>query len=142
MSTADVVLQRLDHVRKTGPSRWSACCPSHQSKSKASLAIQEGDDGKVLLHCFGGCDIEAVVGAIGLQVKDLFPDKSAQPGAGTPAQKLKLPASQALQILAFEASVIAVIGSDMARHKAVSTTDHQRLLKAVGRVQMIAEATR
>jgi hypothetical protein len=41
--------------------------------SRASLSIAEGGDGRVLMHCFAGCDTEAILAAIGLEMFDLFP---------------------------------------------------------------------
>jgi hypothetical protein len=73
--TAATLLSRLDRVRQTGPGRWVACCPSHDSTSKSSLAIRELPDGRVLLHDFGGCSTEDVLGAVGLEMGDLFPER-------------------------------------------------------------------
>jgi hypothetical protein len=73
--TAAALLSNLSRVRKTGPGRWVACCPCHDSASKASLAIREMPDGRVLLHDFGGCPVEDVLGAVGLGFDALFPEK-------------------------------------------------------------------
>jgi hypothetical protein len=67
----DRVLGRLDAVRKT-PSGFTARCPVHDDR-RASLSVSEGDDGRVLVCCHAGCDLDAVVQAIGLVVADLFP---------------------------------------------------------------------
>ena len=142
MSPAEKLLSRLTKVRQRGPRQWSACCPSHDSKSSASLSIKECDDGRLLLHDFGGCSVETVLGAVGLQVKDLFVDAPRAPGAGTPAAKLKLPASQALEILSRESLLVFVVGSDMHKKRSITDTDFGRLAVAVRRVQQIAEATR
>jgi hypothetical protein len=72
--TAATLLSRLERVRQTGPGRWVAACPSHESRSKSSLAIRELPDGRVLLHDFGGCDLATVLGAVGLTINDLFPE--------------------------------------------------------------------
>lgn len=66
------ILNRLNKVRKAGDGKWSACCPAHADKSP-SLSIRETEDGSILMHCFGGCSIDAVTGAIGMDVSDLFP---------------------------------------------------------------------
>lgn len=65
------LLARLKGVRETGPGRWIASCPSHEDRSP-SLSIREGDDGRVLLHCYAGCAPEAVLAALGLRWTDLF----------------------------------------------------------------------
>lgn len=58
-----------------------AICPAHEDRM-ASLSIKEGNGGRVLLHCFAGCDAPAVVKALGLRMADLFPkDVSGGPGA-------------------------------------------------------------
>lgn len=48
-----------------------ACCPAHEDKNP-SLSVKENDHGDVLLNCFAGCKPQAVVSAIGLEMKDLY----------------------------------------------------------------------
>lgn len=69
----DDFLAHLDRPRKTSRG-WTAKCPSHQDRSP-SLSIREGDDGRLLVRCFGGCSAAEIVGAMGLSLKDLFPDE-------------------------------------------------------------------
>lgn len=64
------VLERLQLVQRSGQG-WSARCPAHRD-DRASLSIGEGRDGRVLIHCFAGCDVTEVVDAIGLRMSDLF----------------------------------------------------------------------
>jgi hypothetical protein len=64
------VLERLDHVKRNG-SGWIARCPAHEDR-KPSLAIAAGDDGRVLLTCHAGCDVELILAALGLEKRDLF----------------------------------------------------------------------
>ncbi|MGI8477528.1 MAG: hypothetical protein ACR2OO_14330, partial [Thermomicrobiales bacterium] len=73
----DLVLSRLDNVKKVGGG-YMASCPVHDDK-KASLSIKEGDDGKVLLDDFAGCETEAIVDAIGLEMADLFVADAPRP---------------------------------------------------------------
>jgi len=63
-------LNRLQNLRRNG-SGWMALCPSHDDR-KSSLSIGQGDDGRILLHCFAGCHAEQVVAAVGLTMADLF----------------------------------------------------------------------
>jgi hypothetical protein len=58
-----------DHGSKGGRGMWT--CPSHQDRCP-SLSVKAGDDGRVLVHCFGGCATLEVVGALGLAMRDLF----------------------------------------------------------------------
>ena len=64
-------LPRLERARKQGDG-WQACCPAHEDK-RASLSVQQADDGKLLLKCHAGCETTAVVRALGLKMQDLFP---------------------------------------------------------------------
>lgn len=60
------------HAVKSISGGYSARCPAHEDHI-ASLSVSEGDDGRVLLHCHAGCPTDAIVDAIGLSLKDLFP---------------------------------------------------------------------
>lgn len=77
----EVVLGRLDLVVRRGEG-WSARCPAHED-TVASLSVGVADDGTVLLRCHAGCAIEAVVEALGLTMRDLFP----QPDRGSRSQR-------------------------------------------------------
>ena len=65
------VLSLLEGVRKVG-NGWVALCPAHDDHNP-SLSIGVGSDGRILLHCFAGCSIEEICSAMGIEVKDLFP---------------------------------------------------------------------
>lgn len=84
------LLCHLEGVRESGRG-WTARCPAHQDRSP-SLSVAQGDDGRILLHCFAGCQVEAITAAIGLTVHDLFAEGPApttirreQESAETPA---------------------------------------------------------
>lgn len=68
------VLSNLDNVKELGGERWSARCPAH-SDQKNSLSVALGDSGKVLLHCFAGCEYRDILAALNLASKDLLPTK-------------------------------------------------------------------
>jgi Protein of unknown function (DUF3987) len=83
----DKVLSRLDdHAERHGEFR--ARCPAHDGNSDNSLSIKEGDDGRALLTCHAGCDLKAIVDALGLGVVDLF-DHNGQPSPGKKTKKPK-----------------------------------------------------
>ena len=77
------VLSRLDSVKRSG-SGWTAKCPTHDDNT-ASLAIGEGDDGGVLLHCHAGCEFAAIVKSLGLAMADVMP-----PENGSGKSKMKI----------------------------------------------------
>ena len=70
--TVEQFLERLEGVKQNGSS-WVARCPAHEDRSP-SLSVSEGDDGRVLLRCFAGCETTDIVEALGLELRDLMPD--------------------------------------------------------------------
>jgi hypothetical protein len=60
-------------VRRSGKG-WLMRCPAHQDR-KPSLSISEGREGCVLLKCQAGCDLDAVLAGLGIEKKDLFPER-------------------------------------------------------------------
>lgn len=66
-------ISRLDKVKSAGSKKWIACCPAHRDKSP-SLTVSETSDGVVLVKCWAGCSASDIVQAIGLQLRDLFPE--------------------------------------------------------------------
>ncbi len=78
-SPLDTVLGQLENVRAMVGGEHSARCPAHADRNN-SLSVGTGDDGRVLLKCFVGCDTVQIVGALGLTLADLF--SKGQPGEG------------------------------------------------------------
>lgn len=72
------LLEKLHGVKRSGAG-WVARCPAHDD-NRASLSIGVGDNGGTLVHCHAGCAHEAIVGAAGLTMADLF-EKAAAPSA-------------------------------------------------------------
>lgn len=66
----EAILCRLSDVKKNGDG-YVARCPVHDDHHP-SLSVKQGDDGRVLLHCFAGCTTDEIVAAVGLQTQDLF----------------------------------------------------------------------
>jgi len=64
--------------RRVRLGRWVAKCPSHQDSSP-SLSIREAQDGRVLVYCFAGCRVAAILAALGLGSRDLFAGPPASP---------------------------------------------------------------
>lgn len=127
MSQAHQLLDRLEKVRQTGPDSWSARCPSHQDRSN-SLSIRE-TEGKVLVHCFAGCSVHEVVGAVGLQLQDLFPPRES---TGKPLRQ-PFPAMSALRALTHDAATCLAASRTLQRGEALGHRDHQALAAAAGR---------
>ena len=128
----DKILPHLTRVKPTAPGKWIACCPAHEDRSP-SLAVRELDDGRLLLHCFGGCRVEEVVGAIGLGIEDLFPPRDA-PGAAPIKRRQLISATQALKLLDDEATLIAVAAGNIGIGIALTDDDIDRVMQAAGRI--------
>ena len=62
---------QLEGLRKQAGG-YLAHCPAHEDHAP-SLSIGEGDDGRILLHCWAGCETRDIVAALGLRWSDLFP---------------------------------------------------------------------
>lgn len=80
------VLSRLKGIKPCG-NGWKAHCPAHDDQ-RQSLHVSKGEDGRVLLYCHAGCSVDEVCAAIGLTVRDLYPEperkrKQAGPGEVT-----------------------------------------------------------
>ena len=133
---ADKLLSRLQRVKRTGPGKWIASCPTREDKSP-SLAIREMDDGTVLLHDFGGDSVEAILGAVGLSFSDLYPDK---PGTYRKPVRRPFNASDVLALVAFESSVGVGVISGVLNNDSATEQDLERLLVVAQRLGNAAEA--
>ena len=134
--TAAALLDRLDKVRQRGPDQWSACCPAHEDRGP-SLSIKELLDGRVLLKCFAGCDVESVVGALGLSLEALFPPRAEQSGPA-PRRRLITP-GQALEVLEAEAGFLVQCAVLMANGDALGDESQERLLQSAAYITLIRD---
>jgi hypothetical protein len=65
---------------------WRGRCPCHDDDGRrGDLTFRQGDDGRIVLHCWGGCSAKSVVSALGLQWSDLFSEN----GHGRPQATVK-----------------------------------------------------
>jgi hypothetical protein len=71
----DRIVDRLVDAGGTGRDVM-AYCPAHNDRTP-SLHVTEVEDLSVLINCFAGCTFEAVLEAIDLEPKDLFPSEFA-----------------------------------------------------------------
>jgi hypothetical protein len=136
MNAVSLLLDRLEGVKQTGPGTWSARCPAHGSKGR-TLAIREAEDGKVLIRCFAECDVTEVVGAVGLELSDLFPPRPKTDFVrGT---RRPFPAADILRCIAEEVMVVWVISRDLELMRPVKQDDFDRLTVANRRIQSALE---
>jgi hypothetical protein len=123
-------ISRLDGVKRTGPGRYIAQCPSHKDKSP-SLTIAE-KDGKVLFHCFAGCEPADVLTAVGLTFADLYPErstysKSSRSAAFNPYDVLKC--------VARESGIVALAAAQVSTGHSLTPEDAERVRLAYERLR-------
>ena len=138
MTPVEMLLSRLQKVKGRNGS-WTACCPAHEDKGP-SLAVREADDGRVLLHCFAGCPTINVLGAVGMDMSDLFPPDEKRknyPVEGKPKMKPAFYASDLIRILSFEALVVNICAYDMSIGKTLRDEDRERLKVAQQRIEEV-----
>lgn len=133
--TAEPLLQRLDGVQKSGQS-WRARCPACGGTSRKVIVTQTDD--RVLVHCFGGCKAEDVIGAVGLTWADLFPPRM-KPQTREERDRARRAMREAgwasaLQVLAKEAAIIRIAAAQLLKDEPIEWEDYCRLVKAEERV--------
>lgn len=136
MSATDLI-GRLEGTIKTGKG-WRARCPAHGGKS-ASLAINEADNGTLLVHCFAGCQVHDVLAAVGLQVGDLFARKDLRSMSTAERSQLRQAAMlprwhAALGVLVTEASVMLIGACQLSEGRPLDDADLTRLRVAAVRI--------
>lgn len=129
--SAAFLLDRLEKVKRTGTNRWQARCPAHADKGP-SLSIRELDDGRVLMHCFGGCSTVEVLAAAGLAFDDLFPPKPVD--YQTHPERRPWPAADVLRAVAFEALVVAQSAAALLAGEPFGQSERDRLMLAASRI--------
>jgi hypothetical protein len=133
----DNVLAQLGKVRQRQPGQFSAQCPAHADNGP-SLSVRETPEGAVLLHCFAGCPVGAVVDAMGLDMSALFPPRERS-GREPQRQPRLLSAPQALELLDREAHLVAVAALNVAHGVVLGENDRRRLNQAAGRIHWLCE---
>ena len=134
----EILLNRLEHVREYGKG-WRARCPVHGGKSDGSLSIAEGGDGRILIHCFGGCEPLEILKVCGLEMVDLMPERITH--NATPQEKRKWREAatmreweKARSTIQHEARVIWVAGKQIQDGKPLNNADDKRLDEALEQI--------
>jgi len=139
VSPADNLLGRLRDVRPAGRGRWRARCPSCDART--ALSIREESDGRLLVHCFGGCGAGEVLDAVGLALVDLFDKPIGEFRSDRKARPQHDP-RDLLEAAALEATTAAVVVSEVARSRNATDDQAERLAASAGRLLRFAEAAR
>lgn len=130
MSKVDNLLNRLTKVKSTGKGSWLACCPAHEDRTP-SLTVREIEHDHILFHCFAGCEPEKIIGAVGLDWKDVMPDK-----AGEPRKPIRrpFPAADVLEAVDLEASIVWLVARKLVLGEQVDENDLARVQLAANRI--------
>ena len=64
MLEIDIIIGKLDGVRKSGDG-FVARCPAHDDQHQ-SLSVRRGEGDRVLLYCHAGCDFKNIIAALGI----------------------------------------------------------------------------
>ncbi len=135
----ETLIDRLDGVRETGPGKYVARCPAHDDRSP-SLAIKDCGDGRILLHCFAGCDVESVLDALGLSFSDIMPERVGEMHTYKPVRQ-RFDARQVLRVLRPEATLVAIAAENISEGITLSDDDRNRVFNAACRIRAAADAT-
>ena len=71
--TLNTIINKFEGVKQTARG-FLVLCPAH-ADSNPSLSIKETHDGTLLIHCWAGCRTVNILTAVGLQLRDLFPNR-------------------------------------------------------------------
>ncbi|MDD4966998.1 hypothetical protein [Halothiobacillus sp.] len=126
----DDLLSRLDGVRKTGPGKWTAKSPTRNERT-ASLSIKQTDDGRILLHDFGGSEAADILAALGLNWVQLIPPHLRRDRhACSPAERQGHDAMAALNAMHTAALIVRICANRMADGHPLEVADHHALRQA------------
>lgn len=137
MTAIEIVLSKIA-ARQSGPNRWIAKCPGHVDRSP-SLSIAALKDGRVLLHCHAGCEVQAVLEAAGLTFSELF---DAPLGARLPPVKVGWSARELLELIEHEVNVVMVLAWCVQLGQAISELAADRLHKAADNLAELMRSVR
>ncbi len=133
LNPVNTVLERVENIRVSGNGYRANCPTGHRSRS--TLMISEGDDGRALLWCHAGCTLDEIVIGLGLLKQYLFARQD--PVNMTPQQrreyrdKVRQSAwKTALELLPLEILIVQIASVNLLRGKPLNEADHLRLERA------------
>lgn len=133
----DTFLSYLDRPRKTFTDSYRARCPSCGGKNQTKLSVKDAGDGRILIHCFAGCSVDEVVGALGLKLEDLMPPKKEH---GRPIRGALR--RDAIQQLRGDLNVVWVYLHDISRGRRITDDDRRKAGEYARRVaNLISEVS-
>lgn len=138
MTPAEKVLSRVRY-RQTGRDSYVFHCPTREDR-RPSCSLRVLDDGRVLIHDFGGDSTADILAAVGLSLSDLYPERIGGQQHGLSAERRPFPSADILRIIGFEALVVLAAATAMMAGETFTDADRGRLIVAVGRLQAALDA--
>lgn len=129
-SPREEFLSRVDH-KSTGRDHGAFRVPTRRDRTMSGT-WRELADGRLLVFDHGGESVDNILAAIGLEIGDLFPERSSHQAR---PERRPFPALDVLRAVAFEAIVVRVAASAVRSGVPLTPTDDERLAVAVGRLQ-------
>lgn len=140
--SADILLQNLRNVKRTGKDHGMASCPgplhAHGDRHP-SMTWRIRDDGALLIYCNAGCSAHEIVSAVGLSLSDLFPPREEGKYSSKPDRR-PFPAADILRAIAFESTLVLIAAADLLAGNPFNEFDRARLTLAVGRITAALQA--
>lgn len=135
-----ILLNRLQHVHQRGD-QYRAQCPAREHKSTNSLSLKETQDGRILIHCFGGCSTLEVLQVCGLELADIMPERITHNATPEERAKWRQAAThkdwrEARDVIQHEARVVWIAGLQLSLGKPLSVPDSRRLKLALHRLEI------
>lgn len=135
----DKLLDRVQKVKRTGEGKYLACCPAHDDK-RPSLGVKLTNDGKILVHCFAGCDVQSIVSAIGLTLADLMPEDSSYRRDNATSPRFNK--AELFDRIAFEAVILSLAIRQLLGGETLAADDIHRVRLAERTINDIAKECR
>jgi len=125
------ILSHFNKVSRTSKNNQYQClCPAHNDRT-ASLSIKFNDDGRVLMNCFAGCDIENIIGSVGLSFNDIIPNRIDDL---KPVGKIFNPYA-VLKSLRDEIMIVLMMALSIRKKEQISNEDYDRFIIAYQRIR-------
>lgn len=125
------ILSHFNKVSRTSKNNQYQClCPAHNDRT-ASLSIKFNDDGRVLMNCFAGCDIENIIGSVGLSFNDIIPNRIDDL---KPIGKIFNPYA-VLKSLRDEIMIVLMMAISIRKKEQISNEDYDRFIIAYQRIR-------
>ncbi len=137
---ADVykILNRIEKPFKSGPDSWRAecwLCGGHSRK----VSIRLKGDGRITIHCFGGCDAVDLLQALNLNLSDLYPDTTRTEYKPIRPSERYIP-RDVIGAISFEMMIVVSAAASINADRPLPEDEKARLMLAANRIYAATQA--